>query len=117
MQEWTKTRDVIQILDDKLYDLKKYGFSFITAHLTVQGLLLLFISPSGPVEQVVTTTIHETTVENGTSTVTNTTSSESTPINNAAKTSSSGLPDGVKIGVLGVTSLLVIALKWLEGHY
>jgi hypothetical protein len=40
INEWEKARGVLQFFDDKLHDLRKYGFSFITTLLTAQGFLL-----------------------------------------------------------------------------
>lgn len=40
LKEWEKARGVLQFYDDKLHDLRKYGFSFITAFLTADGILL-----------------------------------------------------------------------------
>jgi hypothetical protein len=41
LDEWKKARDILQFFDGKLHDLRKYGFSFVTALLTVEGILLL----------------------------------------------------------------------------
>lgn len=117
MAEWTKTRETIQIFDDKLYELRKYGFSFITALLTIQGLLLPYIAATVPVNEVVTTITKETILQNGNATTKNSTTSENTPVDNSDKTPSSGLPDAVKIAILGVTSLLIVAVKWLDGQF
>lgn len=38
-KEWEKTRDSLQFFDDKLHDLRKYGFSFVTA-LSAAGSIL-----------------------------------------------------------------------------
>jgi len=40
LEEWKKARDVLKSFDDKLHDLRKYGFSFVTALLTVEGILI-----------------------------------------------------------------------------
>lgn len=112
MAEWTKTRDTIQIFDDKLYDLRKYGFSFITVLLAIEGLLLPYIPATLSVNPIVTATANGTALENG-----NQDGTEGTSGDNSSTKSSSGLPDGVKIAVLGVTSLLIVAVKWLDGQY
>lgn len=39
MKEWEKARDTLQFFDDKLHDLRKYGFSFVTVLLTADGIL------------------------------------------------------------------------------
>jgi len=46
MTEWQKTRDSLQFFDDKLHDLRKYGFSFVTA-LSAAGSILAPIVVSG----------------------------------------------------------------------
>jgi hypothetical protein len=43
MQEWQTARDIISSFDDRLHDLRKYGFGFITALLAAEYLLV----PSG----------------------------------------------------------------------
>jgi hypothetical protein len=40
MTEWKTARDVISKFDDRLHDLRKYGFSFITALLAAESLLM-----------------------------------------------------------------------------
>jgi hypothetical protein len=40
LKEWETSRDVLKTFDDRLHDLRKYGFSFITALLT--GSTILF---------------------------------------------------------------------------
>ncbi|MDV3244291.1 MAG: hypothetical protein LYZ66_03835 [Nitrososphaerales archaeon] len=40
MQEWQAAREVLKTFDDNLHDLRKYGFTFITALLTADSLLL-----------------------------------------------------------------------------
>src|SRR5437867_6427418 len=47
MEEWKQTREVLKIFDDRIHDLRKYGFSFVTALITLQGFLLPWIPPSG----------------------------------------------------------------------
>jgi hypothetical protein len=39
-QEWVKARDLLQFFDGQLHDLRKFGFSFVTALMTADGLLL-----------------------------------------------------------------------------
>lgn len=39
MKEWEIARGVLEFFDDKLHDLRKYGFSFVTALLTAEGVL------------------------------------------------------------------------------
>jgi hypothetical protein len=40
LAEWQSTRDLLNAFDDRIHDLHKYGFTFITALLTAQSLLL-----------------------------------------------------------------------------
>jgi hypothetical protein len=40
MEEWKIARETLAKFDDRLHDLRKYGFSFITALLTAQSLLM-----------------------------------------------------------------------------
>lgn len=40
MEEWKIARETIAKFDDHLHDLRKYGFSFITALLTAESLLM-----------------------------------------------------------------------------
>ena len=37
LKEWEAARDVLKSFDERLHDLRKYGFSFITAMLAVEG--------------------------------------------------------------------------------
>jgi hypothetical protein len=39
LKEWEASREVIRLFDDRLHDLRKYGFSFITAFLTATTIL------------------------------------------------------------------------------
>ncbi len=39
-KEWEVARDVIKTFDEQIHDLRKYGFSFITALLTAQSILI-----------------------------------------------------------------------------
>ncbi|MGO9527545.1 MAG: hypothetical protein ACLPT4_15550 [Verrucomicrobiia bacterium] len=39
LEEWKQARSVLQFFDDKLHDLRKYGFSFLTALLTAESFL------------------------------------------------------------------------------
>ncbi|MFB0503705.1 MAG: hypothetical protein ACETWE_07725 [Candidatus Bathyarchaeia archaeon] len=51
LKEWETARDVLKAFDDRLHDLRKYGFSFITAFLTASTIL--FESLSEPVKATV----------------------------------------------------------------
>jgi hypothetical protein len=42
-KEWETARDVLQKFDDRIHDLRKYGFSFVTALLTAQSLLIPYV--------------------------------------------------------------------------
>lgn len=46
LEEWKASRTVISFLDDKLYDLRKYGFSFITALISAEGLIVTYLDPA-----------------------------------------------------------------------
>lgn len=50
LKEWESTRAVLKIFDDRLHDLRKYGFSFITAFLTASTILFQnwIIAPNPP---------------------------------------------------------------------
>jgi hypothetical protein len=43
VKEWETARDVLQKFDDRIHDLRKYGFTFVTALLTAQSLLVPFV--------------------------------------------------------------------------
>lgn len=47
MEEWKQTRDVLKTFDDRIHDLRKYGFSFITGLITFDGFLLPYIPVAG----------------------------------------------------------------------
>src|SRR3989442_3743868 len=40
MEEWTSAREVIAKFDDRLHDLRKYGFTFVAALLTADSILV-----------------------------------------------------------------------------
>lgn len=46
-KEWEVSRSLLSFLDDKSYDLRKYGFSFITALIAAEGVLLSLESTNG----------------------------------------------------------------------
>lgn len=50
LKEWESTRAVLKEFDDRLHDLRKYGFSFITAFLTASTILFQnwIIAPNPP---------------------------------------------------------------------
>jgi len=50
VKEWEQTRDVLKTFDDKIHDLRKYGFTFVTGLLAVQGILLPW-TPASPTQQ------------------------------------------------------------------
>jgi hypothetical protein len=39
LEEWKQARDLLKSYDDRLHDLRKYGFSFLTALLTAEAIL------------------------------------------------------------------------------
>jgi len=47
LEEWKIARDVLKFFDDKLHELRKYGFTFVTALLTVEGILLVRTGTGG----------------------------------------------------------------------
>jgi hypothetical protein len=87
MQEWSAARDVLKTFDDRIHDLRKYGFTFITGLISVQGFLLPFIPSAG------------------------------NAASSATATGSSGIPDDVKFGVLIATTILIVVLRWFDGNY
>jgi hypothetical protein len=40
LEEWKKARAVLEFFDDKLHDLRKVGFTFVTTLLTAEGILI-----------------------------------------------------------------------------
>lgn len=40
LKEWEKSRDLIKEYDDRIHDLRKYGFSFLTALIAAESLLI-----------------------------------------------------------------------------
>src|SRR5713226_2547591 len=47
-QEWQEARNIIARFDNNLHDLRKFGFSFITALLTANAILTTTLSSSAP---------------------------------------------------------------------
>ena len=79
MQEWSRARDVLKDFDDRAHDLRKYGFSFVTALLAAQSLLIPSLVPGVSATGAVT--------------------------------------DSVKLGVLLVTLLMLVTLRFFERTY
>jgi hypothetical protein len=75
MKEWEKARETIENLENNMHDLRKYGFSFITALLAAESLLI----PAG--------------------------------------SSSTALPDSIKVAVLAVTLILIVTLHLIDRNY
>jgi hypothetical protein len=50
LEEWKQTREVLKAFDDRIHDLRKYGFSFVTGLITLQGFLLPWVPPSESTE-------------------------------------------------------------------
>ena len=46
MSEWQAARDVLDHYDERLHDLRKVGFSFVTGLLTVDALLTASSNPN-----------------------------------------------------------------------
>ena len=44
LKEWEQARDVLKTFDDRIHDLRKYGFTFVTGLFTIEGILLPFVS-------------------------------------------------------------------------
>jgi len=40
LAEWKQARDVLKHFDEKLHDLRKYGFTFLTGLLAVESILI-----------------------------------------------------------------------------
>jgi len=78
LEEWKKCRDVLKEFDERIHDLRKYGFSFLTALLTAESFLIPGYL-NGSADKI--------------------------------------LPDSIKLAVLGVTLLLIIALRLIERNY
>lgn len=45
LKEWETARTLLSFFDDKSHDLRKYGFSFITALIAADGLILSIVDP------------------------------------------------------------------------
>lgn len=45
LEEWKIARESMQFFDDKLHDLRKYGFSLVTALLATEGIVIGKLSP------------------------------------------------------------------------
>lgn len=77
-KEWEMARGVLKDFDDRIDGLRKYGFTFVTALLTAQSLLVPYV---------------------------------------AGSSTSSALPDVLKLGIVSVTLLLIFTLKLIESGY
>jgi hypothetical protein len=91
LAEWQAGRDLINSFDERIHDLRKYGFSFVTALLAAQSLLIPSLVPLPP--------------------------SASSATSASAPSGDIPIPDAVKLGVLLVTLLLVFALRLDECNY
>ena len=86
--EWDTARKVISDADEHLHDLRKYGFSFVTALLTAESFLLPYIPATLP----------------------NATNAPST-------TNTTLLPPYIKSAVIGATLVLIVALQIMDRNY
>jgi hypothetical protein len=50
LEEWKQARHVLEFFDDKLHDLRKYGFGLVTALLTAEGILIPKTGDDVPVQ-------------------------------------------------------------------
>jgi hypothetical protein len=112
-EDWQEARAVLKNFDERLHDLRKYGFTLITALLAIQGLLLPFV-PLGPIAPTTVLTT-EKGPDGAITKFTNATTLDPTKRENSV--TNNGLPYPVKIAILAATAILVIALRWLDGHY
>lgn len=93
MKEWDKAREVLKDYDDRLHELRKYGFSFLTGLLTVD----VFAS------RILTKTVTESPEG-----ITKTTETGS---------SVTAIPELFNLCIFIVTLLLIIALHLLDKNY
>jgi hypothetical protein len=89
MKEWDKAREVLKDYDTRLHELRKYGFSFVTALLTAGSFITQAISSS---------------------------LSESTSGTTSVETSAP-IPGIFNLGVFVVTLMLIVALHLLDRNY
>ncbi len=47
LKEWEKARDFLKLFDEKLHDLRKFGFGFVTALIAANGILFSAKEESG----------------------------------------------------------------------
>jgi hypothetical protein len=78
-KEWEAARKLLQEFDDRIHDLRKYGFSFLTALIAAESLLI--------------------------------------PSSTFAAFGRAGMPDIIKLAVMGVTLLLIVTLRVIERNY
>jgi hypothetical protein len=94
--EWEKTRGIFTDYDNRLHELRKYGFTFVTALLTAGAFITKAITSS------ISQEVSVSTVTASGSTTTET----STPI-----------PGIFNLGVFVVTLMLIVALHLLDKNY
>lgn len=78
-KEWESCRNVLKEFDDRIHDIRKYGFTFLTALIAAESLIIpesSFIGKGSP-----------------------------------------GIPDNIKLGILGVTLLLILTMRVIEKNY
>ena len=56
-KEWEEARATLKAFDDRLHDIRKYGFSFVTALLTAQSILIPAFSSSSSESGAITDTV------------------------------------------------------------
>lgn len=93
LEEWKQARDTLKSFDDRLHDLRKLGFSFLTALFAAGSLLTPAIIPS---------------TSSLTPVIISSTSSADSP---------TSVQNIVKSAIFAVTLLLVIALHFLDKNY
>lgn len=113
IDEWKTARSVLKEFDDRLHELRKYGFTLVTGLLAIQGFLLPFIPASLPANETTITLTYNTTMTEQLIAKENATKIGA--VSTAPATN--GLPYHIKIAILAVTAVLVIALRWLDGTY
>ena len=106
-EEWAEARKMLGYFDEKLHDLRKYGFTLITGLLAIQGLLLPSIQVGPEIVNTVEYNATHVLVKNETRTTNG----------GAPDLTKSGFAYPVKIAILAVTLVLVLALRWLDGNY
>jgi hypothetical protein len=96
MKEWDKAREILRDYDERLHDLRKFGFSFVTALLTVGAFAT----------NAITSTLTDSAAQ-GTA---NATAAQ-------AASSQSSIPELFNLGIFIVTLILIVALHYFDKNY